>query len=75
MLIVETIAKIRRPVREHRGIREISRELRLSHKVVRKALRSNRASRAALNSDPFLSASVPASSYSDFRRLPVSSDP
>ena len=37
MLIVETIAKIRRLFRnEHRSIREISRELRLSRKVVRK---------------------------------------
>lgn len=35
MLIVETIAKIRRLFREHRSIREISRELRLSRKVVR----------------------------------------
>ena len=43
MLIVETIAKIRRLFRnEHRSIREISRELRLSRKVVRKALRSDR---------------------------------
>jgi transposase len=42
MLIVETIAKIRRLFRnEHRSIREISRELRLSRKVVRKALRSD----------------------------------
>ncbi len=41
MLIVETIAKIRRLFRnEHRSIREISRELRLSRKVVRKALRT-----------------------------------
>jgi transposase len=38
---VETIAKIRRMFREHRSIREISRELRLSRKVVRKALRSD----------------------------------
>jgi transposase len=42
MLIVETIAKIRRLFREHRSIREISRELRLSRKVVRKALRSDK---------------------------------
>src|ERR1700710_211287 len=43
MLIVETIAKIRRLFRnEHKSIREISRELRLSRKVVRKALRSDR---------------------------------
>lgn len=42
MLIVETIAKIRRMFREHRSIREISRELRLSRKVVRKALRSDK---------------------------------
>src|SRR3712207_5154816 len=43
MLIVETIAKIRRLFRnEHRSIREISRELRLSRKVVGKALRSDR---------------------------------
>jgi transposase len=42
MLIVETIAKIRRLFRhEHTSIREISRELRLSRKVVRKALRSD----------------------------------
>src|SRR3954451_4396 len=42
MLIVETIAKIRRLFRhEHKSIREISRELRLSRKVVRKALRSD----------------------------------
>ena len=42
MLIVETIAKIRRMFREYRSIREISRELRLSRKVVRKALRSDK---------------------------------
>jgi transposase len=43
MLIVETIAKVRRLFRnEHRSIREISRELRLSRKVVRKALRSDK---------------------------------
>ena len=43
MLIVETIAKIRRLFRnEHKSIREISRELRLSRKVVRKALRSDK---------------------------------
>ncbi|KQQ13196.1 hypothetical protein ASF53_13495 [Methylobacterium sp. Leaf123] len=42
MLIVETIAKIRRLFREPRSIREISRELRLSRKVVRKALRSDK---------------------------------
>lgn len=42
MLIVEIIAKIRRLFREHRSIREISRELRLSRKVVRKALRSDK---------------------------------
>jgi len=42
MLIVDTIAKIRRLFREHRSIREISRELRLSRKVVRKALRSDK---------------------------------
>jgi hypothetical protein len=42
MLIVETIAKIRRLFREHRSIREISREPRLSRKVVRKALRSDK---------------------------------
>ena len=43
MLIVETIAKIRRLFRnEHMSIREISRELRLSRKVVRKALRSDK---------------------------------
>ena len=42
MLIVESIAKIRRLFRaEHKSIREISRELRLSRKVVRKALRSD----------------------------------
>ena len=42
MLIVETIAKVRRLFRhEHKSIREISRELRLSRKVVRKALRSD----------------------------------
>jgi transposase len=42
MLIVETIAKIRHLFRaEHKSIREISRELRLSRKVVRKALRSD----------------------------------
>lgn len=44
MLIVETIAKIRRLFRnEHKSIREILRELRLSRKVVRKALRSDKA--------------------------------
>jgi transposase len=43
MLIVETIAKIRRLFRnEHKSIREISRELRVSRKVVRKALRSDK---------------------------------
>ncbi|GJD66719.1 IS21 family transposase [Methylobacterium frigidaeris] len=43
MSIVETIAKIRRLFRnEHKSIREISRELRLSRKVVRKALRSDK---------------------------------
>ncbi|WP_238242209.1 IS21 family transposase, partial [Methylobacterium isbiliense] len=43
MLIVETLAKIRRLYRnEHKSIREISRELRLSRKVVRKALRSDK---------------------------------
>ena len=43
MLIVETIAKVRRLFRhEHKSIREISRELRLSRKVVRKALRSDK---------------------------------
>lgn len=42
MLIVETIAMIRRLFREHRIIRKISRELRLSCKVVRKALRSDK---------------------------------
>ena len=42
MLIVETIAKVRRLFRnEHKSIREISRELRISRKVVRKALRSD----------------------------------
>src|SRR3954453_11214977 len=42
MLIVETIAKVGRLFRhEHKSIREISRELRLSRKVVRKALRSD----------------------------------
>src|SRR3954463_8995884 len=42
MLIVETIAKIRRLFRnEHKSIREISRELRLSRKGERKALRSD----------------------------------
>ena len=39
MLIVETIAKIRRLFRnEHKSIREISRELRLSRKVEPKLL-------------------------------------
>jgi transposase len=43
MLIVETIAKIRRLFRnEYKSIREISRDLRLSCKVVRKALRSDK---------------------------------
>ena len=41
MLIVETIAKVRRLYRNEVSIREISRELRLSRKVVRKALRSD----------------------------------
>ena len=43
MLIVETIAKIRRLFRnEHKSIRETSRELRLSRKVVLKTLRSDK---------------------------------
>ena len=43
MLIVETIAKIRRLFRnEHRRIWEISRDLHVSRKFVRKALRSDR---------------------------------
>ncbi len=41
-MIVETIAKIRRLLRnEHKSIRENSRKLRVSHKAVRKALRSD----------------------------------
>ncbi|MCP1545767.1 hypothetical protein [Methylorubrum extorquens] len=42
MFIVESIAKVLRLFRERRSIREISRELRLSRKVVRKALRSDK---------------------------------
>jgi len=43
MLIVETIAKIRRAFsHEGKSIREISRDLRISRKVVRKALRSGK---------------------------------
>ncbi|MCJ2034726.1 hypothetical protein [Methylobacterium sp. J-068] len=41
MMIVETIGKIRRMFRDQHSIREISRTLRLSRKVVRKALRSD----------------------------------
>ncbi len=41
MLIVETIARIKRDYhREGKSIRRIARELRLSRKVVRKAIRS-----------------------------------
>ncbi|MCP1545275.1 hypothetical protein [Methylorubrum extorquens] len=42
MLIVATIAKIQRLFRKHRSIRAISYELRLSCKVVRKALRPDK---------------------------------
>ncbi|KQO56353.1 hypothetical protein [Methylobacterium sp. Leaf91] len=43
MLIVETIAKLRRLFRnQHKSIREIWRELHLSRKVVCKALRSEK---------------------------------
>jgi hypothetical protein len=42
MLVVETIAKIRRAYFSHgKPIREICRELRVSRKVVRKVIRSN----------------------------------
>ena len=42
MLIVETIAKIRRAyLSQGKSIKEICRELRVSRKVVRKVIRSN----------------------------------
>jgi hypothetical protein len=42
MLVVETVAKIRRAYFvQGKGIKEICRELRLSRKVVRKVLRSD----------------------------------
>lgn len=40
MLIVETVVRIRREHAQGKGIREICRDLRLSRKTVRKALRS-----------------------------------
>lgn len=41
MLIVETVVRIRREHAQGKGIREISRDLRLSRKTVRKALASD----------------------------------
>ncbi|HKN30552.1 MAG TPA: IS21 family transposase, partial [Roseiarcus sp.] len=42
MLVVETIAKIRRAYfSQGKAIKEICRELRVSRKVVRKVIRSN----------------------------------
>ncbi|MFB0490885.1 hypothetical protein ABIE45_003471 [Methylobacterium sp. OAE515] len=41
MLVVKTISKIQRMFWGHHSIREISRQVRLSRKVVRRALRSD----------------------------------
>ena len=51
MLVVETVVRIRREHAAGKPIKAISRDLRLSRKVVRKAKRRNTVSRFATDLD------------------------
>ena len=46
MLILETVVRVRREHADGKSIKAIARDLRLSHKVVRKAIRAPEASLA-----------------------------